>query len=60
MSYALDDDIVLSRVPEGPLAAYLAPFAESLKQQGYTPRYLHRAVIALWLGHESEAWRLRK
>lgn len=45
MSYALDDHIVLSREPEGPLAAYLAAFAESLKQQGYTPRYLHRQVM---------------
>ncbi|MDA1095579.1 MAG: site-specific integrase [Acidobacteria bacterium] len=44
MSYVLDEQVVLSRVPEGPLAACLAQFAASVKQRGYTPRYLHRLV----------------
>lgn len=45
MKYVLTDHIVLLRVPEGPLAAYLALFAESLRQQGYSPRCLHRQVM---------------
>ena len=45
MSYVLDEQVVLSRVPEGPLATFLAPFAEWLRQQGYTPRYLHWQVM---------------
>ena len=45
MNYVLNDHVVLSQVPEGPLAAYLAPFAESLKQQGYTPHYLQGQVV---------------
>jgi hypothetical protein len=31
----IDKQIVLSRMPEGPLAAYIGPFAESLREQGY-------------------------
>ena len=35
---------------EGPLAAYITSFSESVSDEGYT---LDRSVIALWLGHES-------
>ena len=45
MQYVINDHLVLSRVPEGPLAAYLGPFAESLNRQGYTQRYIHRQVM---------------
>lgn len=45
MSYPLNEHVVLSREPEGPLAPYLAAFAGSLKQQGYAPRYLQRQVM---------------
>ena len=45
MIYVVNDQVVLSRVPEGPLVAYLAPFADSLSQQGYTQHYLHRQVM---------------
>ncbi|MPZ24172.1 MAG: tyrosine-type recombinase/integrase [Dehalococcoidia bacterium] len=44
MRYVLNHAVVLSRVPEGPLATHLASFAESLKQQGYAPPYVHRQV----------------
>lgn len=44
MKHAINDQVVLSRVPEGPLAPYLAPFATSLQQQGYTRPYVHRHV----------------
>ena len=45
MSYVVNDQVILSRVPEGPLAAYLVPFAGSLSQEGYTRRYIHRQVM---------------
>ena len=45
MKYVINEHLVLSRVPEGPLAAYLGPFAESLSLQGYTQRYIHRQVM---------------
>ncbi len=45
MNYVINDHVVLSRVPEGPLAAYLGRFAESLSRQGYTHRYIHRQVM---------------
>jgi len=45
VQYVINDHLVLSRVPEGPLAAYLGPFAESLNRQGYTQRYIHRQVM---------------
>jgi site-specific recombinase XerD len=43
--HIINDHLVLSRVPEGPLAAYLGPFAESLSRQGYAQRYIHRQVM---------------
>jgi integrase/recombinase XerD len=43
--YVVNDQVVLSRVPEGPLVAYLVPFADSLSQQRYTQHYLHRQVM---------------
>lgn len=54
MIYVVNNQVVLSQVPEGPLAAYLAPFADSLSQQGYTQHYVHRQVmlaacLSLWL-----------
>lgn len=45
MKYVINDHLVLSREPEGPLVAYLSPFAESLIQRGYTQRYIHRQVM---------------
>jgi len=45
MRYRINEHIVLLRVPEGPLAPYLRPFASSLSQQGYTSHYLHRHVM---------------
>lgn len=45
MSHIVNDEVVLSRVPEGPLAAYLVPFADSLRQQGYARYCIHRYVM---------------
>lgn len=45
MKYVIDDHLVLSRQPRGPLAPYLGRFAQSLTEQGYVPRYVHRQVM---------------
>ena len=45
MKYVVDDQVVLSQVPEGPLAGYLRPFAESLRRQGYARATIHRQVM---------------
>lgn len=56
MKYLVNEHLILSRAPVGPLAAYLGPFAESLSPQGYTQRYVHRQVMlaacfSRWLKH---------
>jgi site-specific recombinase XerD len=56
VNYTIDDQIVLSRVPEGPLATYLEPFAKSLREQGYARCSIHRQVrlaacFSRWLLH---------
>lgn len=35
MKYFINDDLVLSRPPEGPVASYIVPFAEWLGDRGY-------------------------
>lgn len=45
MKYVINDHLVLSREPEGPLAPYLGPFAESLSRQGYAQCSIHRQVM---------------
>jgi integrase/recombinase XerD len=45
VKYVINDHLVLSREPEGPLAPYLCPFADSLSRQGYIQRYIHRQVM---------------
>ena len=44
MKYIIDNQIVLSRAPEGPLATYIGPFARSLREQGYARYSIHRQV----------------
>jgi integrase/recombinase XerD len=41
----IDKHVVLSRLPEGPLAAYIGPFAESLRAQGYAAVSIHKQVL---------------
>jgi integrase/recombinase XerD len=58
MKYIIDDKIVLSRAPEGPFAAYLIPFASSLKEQGYSLQSVHKQVLlaacfSQWLRQKS-------
>jgi integrase/recombinase XerD len=45
MQYFVNDQLVLSQVPEGPFAGHLRAFADSLIVQGYAARYLHRQVM---------------
>jgi integrase/recombinase XerD len=47
--YRINDQVVLLRVgpegPEGPLAAYLRPFAQTLGQKGYSRQYVLRHIM---------------
>ena len=45
MKYVVNNQVVLSRPPEGPLAAYIVAFAESLSKQGYGADSIHRQVL---------------
>jgi site-specific recombinase XerD len=45
VKYFINKQIVLSRMPEGPLAAYIGPFAESLREQGYAVVSIHKQVL---------------
>lgn len=45
MTCVINDQVVLSRPPEGPLAGYIDSFAESLAEQGYTQASIHRQVF---------------
>jgi len=40
----IDNQVVLSRVPEGPLAAHIGSFVESLSEQGYALSSIRRHV----------------
>ena len=45
MRYIIDNRIVLSRAPEGPLAKYIVPFERVMREQGYTRYSLYRQVL---------------
>jgi len=58
--YIVDGQVVLLRPPEGPLAAYITPFAESLRKQGYALKSIHRQVqiavgFSRWLKRQEVA-----
>jgi site-specific recombinase XerD len=44
MRCVITDQLVLSRAPEGPLSAYIRPFADLLSAQGYALKSMHRQV----------------
>ncbi|OXC78311.1 site-specific integrase [Caballeronia sordidicola] len=44
MKYIVHDQAVLSRPPEGPLAAYIGSFARSLSEQGYSAGSMKQQV----------------
>jgi integrase/recombinase XerD len=45
VKYVINDQVVLSRPPEGPLAGHLVAFAESVSEQGYAAYSVHRQVL---------------
>jgi len=45
MRCLIDEQIVLSKTLEGPLAPHVEPFAETLREQGYTRSSIHRQVL---------------
>jgi len=45
MKCIIDRQVVLARVPEGPLAAHISLFAESVREQGYAKSSIHRKVL---------------
>lgn len=45
MKCIIDNQIVLARAPEGPLAAHIGPFARSLSELGYSRSSVHRRVL---------------
>ena len=62
MKCIIDGKVVLLRAPEGPLAAYIKPFAGSLHKQGYAQETIHRQVLitacfSRWLKHQGVALR---
>lgn len=44
MKFIIDGRAILSRTPEGPLAAYIEPFARSLSEQGFSQSAIYRQV----------------
>lgn len=57
MRYIVNDQVVLSRPLEGPLAAYIGPFAKWASEQGYAFCSLRRQVLlaacfSRWLGQK--------
>ena len=62
MKFIIDGRTILSRTPEGPLAAYIEPFARSLREQGYSQGAIYRQVhlaicFSRWLGQRGIATR---
>lgn len=45
MKCIIDKQVVLARVPEGPLAAHISSFAKSVREQGYAKSSIHRKVL---------------
>jgi integrase/recombinase XerD len=45
MKCIVNNQVVLSRGPEGPLAAQVGSFAESVSKQGYSLWSIHRQVL---------------
>ena len=46
MKCIIDNQVVLSRAPEGPLASYIGSFARSLSEQGYALDSIQRQIGA--------------
>ena len=62
MKWSIHNQIVLSRVPEGPLAIYIEPLARSLLEQGYAKGSIYRHILlaasfSQWLKQQGIALR---
>jgi len=62
MRYRISHQLVLSRAPDGPLAAYIGVFAKSRSAQGYAQYSIHRQVLVAasfshWLRQKGVALR---
>ena len=62
MKCIINNQVVLSRAPEGPLASHIGLFARSLSGQGYTLNSIHRQVLlaacfSRWLKQQGVALR---
>jgi len=60
MKVVINSQVVLSQVPEGPIAPYLGMFADSLGATGYSVTWVHRHVLlgacfSRWLGQKPVA-----
>jgi site-specific recombinase XerD len=60
MNVVISSQVVLSAEPEGPIAPYIGPFAESLSALGYAASSVHRQVLiaagfSRWLNREGVA-----
>ena len=60
MKVVISNQVVLSRVPQGPIAPYLGGFADSLSAMGYSAWWIHRQVLlgagfSQWLGRKAVA-----
>ena len=58
MKWIINDHVILSPRPEGPLAAYISLFAEWLSEQGYALYSIYRSVLLAacfsgWLGQRA-------
>ena len=58
MKCVINEQVVLLRAPEGPLAAYVAAFSKWTDEQGYAPYSLHRRVrvaadFSRWLAQKA-------
>jgi hypothetical protein len=45
VKYIIDNRIILSRAPEGPLAKYIVRFERAMRGQGYARYSLYRQVL---------------
>lgn len=52
MKYIINDQVVLSRPLEGPLAVPIASFAQWTREQGYALHSRHRHVLLARILHE--------
>ena len=58
MKHIIDDQVVLSRPPEGPLATQIGAFARAAREEGYARQSRYRRVLlaagfSRWLGQQA-------